>query len=102
MLPSPPILRFLPSLPSPYAVFPTLVSHPSPSLRLQRRLITDGLVGMTCRIAAKIDNVTYPMIMLSHIRASVRQEKCDELTIDLRESIRKSCAAALGNLSYVK
>jgi hypothetical protein len=40
--------------------------------------------------------------MLMHLRPSNRQERCDMLTVDLRESIRKSCAAALGNLSYVK
>ncbi len=69
---------------------------------MQRRLITDGVVGMVCRIVDKIDTITYPMFLLSHIRASVRQERCDELTVELKESIRKSCAAALGNLSYVK
>ena len=69
---------------------------------LQRRLIGDGVIGMVCRIASRIDTTKYPISMLGHLRSSVRQERCDELTVDLKESIRVSCAAALGNLSYVK
>ena len=78
-----------------------LTTRLSPA-RLQRKLIALGVVGMVCRIAARADKLVYPEAQLPPMLNAVRAERREQLTLQLRESIRKSCAAALGNLSYIR
>ena len=70
--------------------------------RLQRKLIALGVIGMVCRIASRVESTSYPESMLPPMLNAVRAERLEALTLQLRESIRRSCSAALGNLSYIR
>jgi hypothetical protein len=70
--------------------------------RLQRKLVSSGIVGMVCRLAERIDKVVYPASAIPYLPPLQRAEKQEAMTQALRESLRRSCSAALGNLSYVR